>query len=72
MPRPQKRHRLAAVLRRKGFQHHRLRKRLQRAAGRALHNAEEDQQRQVRREPQRNEAAVKPNTAAISSRLRPK
>ena len=36
-------HRLAAILRRERLEQHRLRQRLQRAAGRALHDAEHDQ-----------------------------
>ena len=49
-PEPPEAHRLAAILGREGFEQHRLRQRLHRAAGRALQTAEHDQHRQVRRE----------------------
>ena len=66
-------HRLAAILWREGFEHHRLRKRLQRAAGRALNHAEEDQHAAGSAPGRRaTKPTVNPVTAAISVRLRPK
>ena len=46
---PPEAHRLASILRRKGFQQDRLRQRLQRAAGRALDDPEDHERGQVRR-----------------------
>ena len=70
---PPEAHGLAALVRREGFEQHRLRQRLQRAAGRPLDDAEDNQRSQsVGARPHRNDATVKPTTEPISSRFRPK
>ena len=66
-------HRLAALVGRERFEQNRLRQRLQRAAGRALHDAERrSATARFGAMPQRNDDDVKPVTDIISSRLRPK